>query len=304
MTRTVISQEDHSQSSNTPPVAPPLSKHRHISFTAHYTGYIWYQMGISHPVFATRKGKFLAKLVHPLENWAERHVGGSMRSTLKQRHQMIDAHLSQLIQQHPQLQVLEIASGLSPRSWNFRQKFPELNYRELDLPDMAKIKTQALQQINPDVPEVLTGDIFSESFQDIFENFDHSQPLVIISEGLINYFNLDMLQQLLQGMCNYTQDFPELHYLTDIYPKPVKNKLASFIWSSSRLLKFMSRSAFTFHFQSPQQLSQFFQSAGFEQVKVQQPQLYFSSAPLDNSNEEHLGDLVWMIHAYKKNSVA
>lgn len=35
-----------------------LSAHRHISFTAHYTGYIWYSMGISHPVFATRKGKW------------------------------------------------------------------------------------------------------------------------------------------------------------------------------------------------------------------------------------------------------
>ena len=55
-----------------------LSEHRHISFTAHYTGYIWYSMGISHPVFATRKGKFLARLVHPLESGAEKNVGGSM----------------------------------------------------------------------------------------------------------------------------------------------------------------------------------------------------------------------------------
>ncbi|EOR10657.1 hypothetical protein F896_00075 [Acinetobacter genomosp. 15BJ] len=43
-----------------------LSKHRHISFTAHYTGYIWYQMGISHPALATAKGKTLAALVHPM----------------------------------------------------------------------------------------------------------------------------------------------------------------------------------------------------------------------------------------------
>ena len=280
-----------------------LSKHRHISFTAHYTGYIWYQRGISHPVFATRKGKFLAKLVHPLENWAERHVGGSMRSTLKQRHQMIDAHLTTLIQQHPQLQVLEIASGLSPRSWNFRQKYPELNYRELDLPDMAQIKTQALRQIDHDAPEVLTADIFSDSFQQVFEYFDHSQPLVIISEGLINYFTKDMLHKLLNGMCNYTQNFPELHYLTDIYPEPVKNKLANFIWNCSRLLKLISRSAFTFHFQSPQELTEFFQSAGFEQVQLEQPQLYFSNTSLEKTTTEHLGDLVWMIHAYKKNSV-
>ncbi len=101
-------------------------------------------------------------------------------------------------------------------------------------------------------------------------------------------------------MCNYTQDFPELHYLTDIYPEPVKNKLANFIWNCSRLLKFMSRSAFTFHFQSPQELTQFFQNAGFEQVQLQQPQLYFSNSSLEKTTAEHLGDLVWMVHAYKK----
>ena len=50
-----------------------LSKHRHISFTAHYTGYIWYQMGISHEALATSKGKSLAYLVHPLESWAEKY---------------------------------------------------------------------------------------------------------------------------------------------------------------------------------------------------------------------------------------
>ena len=85
-----------------------LSQHRHISFTAHYTGYIWYQMGISHPAFATTKGKILAKLLHPLESWAERYVGGSMRTTLKQRHQMIDEHLCQLLEQYPSFRFLKL----------------------------------------------------------------------------------------------------------------------------------------------------------------------------------------------------
>ncbi|ANF81026.1 leucine carboxyl methyltransferase [Acinetobacter sp. NCu2D-2] len=280
-----------------------LSQHRHISFTAHYTGYIWYKMGISHPVFATSKGKFLAKLVHPLESWAEKNVGGSMRTTLKQRHQMIDEHLSELIETHPDLQVLEIACGLSPRSWNFRQKYPEINYRELDLPDMAKTKTHALKMIDESSPEVLTGDIFSEELAQVFAVFDPSKPLVIISEGLINYFNLAMLETLLKGINQYGSQFSELHYLSDIYPEPVKNRLANFIWTCSKLLKFMSRSAFTFHFQSPQELKDFFQNTGFQIVEVKQPKLYFSEQPYSKT-EEHLGDLVWMIHAAKKNSVS
>ena len=279
-----------------------LSKHRHISFTAHYTGYIWYSMGISHPVFATSKGRFLAKVLHPLESWAEKHVGGSMRTTLKQRHSIIDDQLTQLIQQHPDLQILEIACGLSPRSWNFRQKFPQITYRELDLPDMAKIKTQALQKLDSEAPEVLTADIFTHDFEKIFHTFDSKHPLVIISEGLINYFDKTLLNKLLQGMTEYGQDFTELHYLTDIYPEPVKNKLANFIWSSSKLLKIMSRSSFTFHFINPQQVQSFFSHAGFNTVDVIQP-LSFSQKE-DTSNvihfqnpEEHGGDLVWVIHA-------
>ncbi|WP_180113537.1 MULTISPECIES: class I SAM-dependent methyltransferase [unclassified Acinetobacter] len=282
-----------------------LSEHRHISFTAHYTGYIWYSMGISHPVFATRKGKFLARLVHPLESWAEKNVGGSMRSTLKQRHAMIDQHLDQLIAQHPQLQVLEIACGLSPRGWNFRTKHPEINYRELDLPDMAKIKTQALKQIDPHAPEVLTGDIFTQDFERIFQSFNPERPLVVISEGLINYFDQTLLNKLLQGITEYGASFQELHYLTDIYPEPVKNRLARFIWASSKLLKVMSRSAFTFHFQSPAELQQFFSHTGFEEVDVVQPALYFPQQQQEqvipfHDAEQHCGDLVWMVHAKTK----
>ena len=279
-----------------------LSEHRHISFTAHYTGYIWYSMGISHPVFATGKGKFLAKILHPLESWAEKHVGGSMRTTLKQRHSIIDQQLTELIAQYPDVQILEIASGLSPRSWNFRQKFPQINYRELDLPDMAKTKTQALQQLDATAPEVLTADIFTQDFERIFQGFDPSRPLVVISEGLINYFDKTMLNQLLQGITEYAQDFSELHYLTDIYPEPVKNKLASFIWSCSKLLKVMSRSAFTFHFVNPAEAQSFFGHAGFNQVQILQPTHYLKNSDSSNviafqNTEEHGGDLVWVIHA-------
>ena len=279
-----------------------LSQHRHISFTAHYTGYIWYSMGISHPVFATSKGRFLAKVLHPLESWAEKHVGGSMRTTLKQRHSIIDDQLTQLIQQHPDLQILEIACGLSPRSWNFRQKFPQITYRELDLPDMAKIKTQALQKLDSEAPEVLTADIFTHDFEKIFHTFDSKHPLVIISEGLINYFDKTLLNKLLQGMTEYGQDFTELYYLTDIYPEPVKNKLANFIWSSSKLLKIMSRSSFTFHFINPPEVQSFFSHAGFNTVDVIQPLSFSLKEDTCNvihfqNSEEHGGDLVWVIHA-------
>lgn len=276
-----------------------LSKHRHISFTAHYTGYIWYQMGISHPALATTKGKTLAALVHPIESWAEKYVGGSMRTTLKQRHTMLDTHLEQLIQRHPNLQVLEIACGLSPRGWWFRQHHSDICYRELDLPDMAATKQAALQQIEPHVDDVLSVDLFTEAFANVFKVFDPKRPLVIISEGLINYFEKPLLQQLIQAIAIYGRDFKELHYLTDLYPEPTQNKLATIIWNSSRLLKLMSRSAFSFHFKTPAEVENFFHEAGFKQVEVLQPKEFFEQTRLENK-EQHLGDLVWMIQATNK----
>lgn len=274
----------------------PLSKHRHISFTAHYTGYIWYQMGISHPALATAKGKTLAALVHPIESWAEKYVGGSMRTTLKQRHTMLDHDLQELIQQYPDIQVLEIACGLSPRGWWFRQHYPNITYRELDLPDMAATKQAALQQIEGEVDDVLSVDLFTETFASAFEVFDPKRPLVIISEGLINYFEKPLLQQLIKSIVTYGQDFKELHYLTDLYPEPTQNKLATIIWNSSRLLKWMSRSAFSFHFKTPAEVESFFYEAGFKEVTIQQPKQFFEQQILEN-NQQHLGDLVWTIKA-------
>lgn len=287
-----------------------LSKHRHISFTAHYTGYIWYQMGISHPLLATSKGKTLAAIANPIENWAEKYIGGSMRTTLKARHQMIDEHLIQLIKQYPDLQVLEIAAGLSPRGWWFKQHYPQVDYRELDLPDMAKEKQQALKQIDPLSPDVLSVDLFTEDFQNAFSVFNQDRPLVVISEGLINYFSKPLLRQLIHSITDYGENFKALHYLTDIYPEPVKNRLAKIIWASSKLLKVISRSAFSFHFISPDEAKSFFYNAGFNTVEVTQPTFYFNHLPnktnhnpeVDDTDamlqkDQHAGDLVWMIHA-------
>ena len=38
-------------------------------------------------------------------------------------------------------------------------------------------------------PEVLSVDLFTEAFAQAFEVFDPNRPLVVISEGLINYFD-------------------------------------------------------------------------------------------------------------------
>lgn len=269
-----------------------LSPHRHISFTAHYTGYIWYQLGWSNAALASRKGHRLVTLMHPLELLMERYVGGSMRSTLRQRHTLIDRQLDRLLDQHPDLQILEIAAGLSPRGWRYRQKYPNLRYVEADLPEMAQAKRVALASIESPPPQIEAVDLFADDLKQLMAQFDLSKPLVIISEGLVNYFNKDSLAQLWGQLAEQLSQFPVGVYLTDLYPEPTQHRLAKLIWNASRLLKVMSRSAFAFHFTSPDELREFINNAGFHQVKVFQPTN--DDAPM---RSDHFGDLVWVIEA-------
>lgn len=275
------------------------SPHRHISFTAHYTGYIWFQEGISHAALASRKGRWLARLVSPFENWAELILGDSMRTTLRQRHHLIDRQLDRFLSLHSDAQVLEIATGLSPRGWRYRQKYPNLVYVEADLPEMAAAKRQALSQIEKPAPRIEAVDLFGEGFQQLLDSFDPKKPLVIISEGLVNYFTKDMLNDLWTRLATGLKQFSIGVYLTDIYPEPVTRRMARLIWNSSKILKVMSRSAFAFHFVSPTEVINAMQSAGFLHSHVFQPSGKETSSKNAKKPDtaEHLGDLVWVIES-------
>lgn len=268
-----------------------LSPHRHISFTAHYTGYIWYLLGISHERFATSKGKHLATLLYPFETLTEKFVGHSVRSTLKLRHRLIDQRLEQLITQHPDLQVVEIAAGLSPRGWRFRQKYPAISYIEVDLPAMAAIKREALKPIDPDA-RIYGCDIFSEQFQQILtRDLDPTRPIAVLSEGLINYFSKDLIGQLSQILTTGFQSFPKGYFISDLYPEPT-HRLAKMIWHSSKLLKILSKSEFKFYFTSPQEARDFFKTHGFKTVQIRQ-----ASGFEHPEEQNHLGDIVWIVDA-------
>lgn len=285
------------------------SPHRHISFTAHYTGYIWFQEGISHPALASRKGHFFANLMAPFESLAEHTIGDSMRTTLRQRHTLIDRRLDYWLSQYPDAQILEIAAGLSPRGWRYRQSHPGLTYVEADLPAMAAAKRQALAAVENPAPHIVGVDLFSDEFTALLDSFDATRPLIIISEGLVNYFTKDMLHELWSVLAQGLARFSHGIYLTDLYPEPVTRRLAKVIWQSSRLLRYFSRSAFAFHFVSPREVQTALLAASFTYVDVMQPHSALpgdSKQQLSNKAAEpttstdpdiHQGDLVWVIEA-------
>ena len=88
-----------------------------ISPTAHYTGYVWYRHGLSHPGLATPEGRALYHAARPF-NFGARSLGGpTLEGFLLARHRAIDALLDQAISSGAVGQVIEVAAGLSPRGW-------------------------------------------------------------------------------------------------------------------------------------------------------------------------------------------
>lgn len=249
-----------------------------ISFTAHYTGYVWQHYGLSAPAFATTQGRLYYQLLRPFEFLARRLIGSDIKTTLLQRHALLDRELERLLSQHPDLQILEIACGLSPRGYRFIQTHPGLRYIEADLPGMLARKRQCLAALGP-IPErhrLVTCNILDHEGEHTLEaviarECDIKRPLVIITEGLVNYFSLPTISRVWARMAQALRAFPLGAYFTDYYPEVDGHRAAGLIRQANSSLRLASRSSFCLHFARDDSAVRHFLQLGFSQAQVLNP---------------------------------
>jgi O-methyltransferase involved in polyketide biosynthesis len=193
-----------------------------ISPTAHYTGETWVRNGLSHPRLATWQGRlFYDTLLLP--NAVSRRLGRpSLDRLLLARHRIIDALLDELIQDGVS-QVIEAACGMSPRGWRFSQRYGDaLTYIEADLPPMARRKREALAQMGSldEHHRVADLDILRAggpgSLEVLAEQMDPTKGLVIITEGLLTYFDDDTVTGLWGRLARMLRPFATGAYLADL----------------------------------------------------------------------------------------
>ncbi|PKM21873.1 MAG: methyltransferase, partial [Gammaproteobacteria bacterium HGW-Gammaproteobacteria-14] len=250
-----------------------------ISFTALYTGHVWYANGLSAPAFHTRRGSLFYHALAPFEYIGGKIAGGNIRTFLLQRHHLIDHLLRDAIENKGVTQVLEIACGLSPRGYRFREQYPHLNYVEADLPDMAARKHRLLsteQRLN-DKHRVVPLNIFSTEGIDALEtvaekSFDRSQPLLVITEGLVNYFSLESINPFWTRLQTLLSQYPSGTYLTDNYPLFHDHPFHKTMKTLGGMLGAASRSQVSFHFGNDTEAQQQFKDCGFQKVTIHNPQ--------------------------------
>lgn len=249
----------------------------HISPSAHYTGYVWYRHRLAEPAFVTGFGRFVHGLLSPI-SWAAR-VGFDLdiEQLLLQRHLQIDAQLTAAIEQDGVTQVVEIACGLSPRGRRFTTRYPQLRYLEADLPAMAARKRGLLgaQGWLGTRHRVRAVDILAEqgeqSLAALFAELDPEQPVVVITEGLVNYFPLALIESFWARLAEQLRGFPQGRYLTELYPDLKEHPRYRQLRWGVGLIGRLTRGDYPLHYSSNEAIAEGFQRCGFRQVQVFDP---------------------------------
>jgi O-methyltransferase involved in polyketide biosynthesis len=154
---------------------------------------------------------------------ASRTFGGpTLEGLLLARHRIIDSILDDLIQAGAS-QVVEAACGMSPRGWRFSERYGErLTYLEADLPAMARRKREALARMGSlsEHHRVAEVDVLREggpgSLASLAAELDPDRGLVIVTEGLLTYFDDETVDELWARLARVLGGFSKGVYLADL----------------------------------------------------------------------------------------
>lgn len=257
-----------------------------ISPTAHYTGYVWFAHGQSHEAFATRTGRLMYQALRGPNLLAHKVNLPTLEGMLLARHRVIDLRLGQAIDAGEIDQIVEVAAGLSPRGWRFRNRYgARITYVEADLPGMIEHKRRILAELGGETPHHRTVEIDAladsgpTSIDAICASLDPRRGTAIITEGLINYFDTPTLLGMWRRFAAALRRFPRNLYLSDLILREGNRTalVVGFQW----LLAAFVRGRVHLHFDSAQAAEDALESAGLTGVLLDPCDLAFELPDLE-----------------------
>ncbi len=253
-----------------------------ISFTALYTGQVWYEHGLSAPFFTSSKSRLMYWGLQPGEKIAALTLGVNSQHLLLQRHHIMNYRIQQLIKDGF-TQILELACGLSPRGYTLTRQHPELNYIEADLPAMAKHKKALLKNNNGfgKHHQVTACNILERGAPNgldyiLDHKLDRNQKTIIITEGLITYFSRETLIPFWKTIASAGKNFKELRYFADCYPAPRKSTHYKMLIGPMKLVGALTRSDLSPLFDSAEHATACLKDTGFNNTITHTPEDYYS----------------------------
>jgi O-methyltransferase involved in polyketide biosynthesis len=109
------------------------------------------------------------------------------------------------------------------------------------------------------------------------------RPTLIITEGLVNYFDLPTISGFWQQLVQLGQIFPAAWYLTDLFPNVPNMAQRPLVKVARTVLGAMTQAQVTVHFTNRESIEKGFGQCGFQQVQVHRPEQFNDLLPLPRS---------------------
>lgn len=252
-----------------------------ISPTAHYTGYVWFAHGHSHPAFVTRTGRAMYRALRAPNALAALAGMPTLEGMLLARHRLIDDRLAHAIEHDGISQVIEVATGLSPRGWRFRERYGDrITYVEADLPAMLANKRRILAELGGERAHHRTQEIDAladdgpHAIAALCAGLDPTRGTAIITEGLVNYFDATTVVGMWRRFAAALRRFPVGRYFSDIMYADDHVLVTGFRY----LLSAFVRSQVHLHFDGDTRALAALREAGFAHPSILHP----ADFPLEN----------------------
>ena len=196
---------------------------------------------------------------------------------LEPRHRAID-YFS--LTKFPHKQIVEFACGLSPRGMTFAEN-PEFLYIESDLPEMLELKKNKIEEVYKKKKvkrpnhKFIPANLFSDDLsQKITPHLNKREKLVVITEGLTIYYDMENLKKILTNIVKLLKDNGGGVFIADVYHE---EDMKRNVFSNSIMklaIKFL-RVKFYCDIDNAEEGESFFRECGFDYVESLNP-LHFA----------------------------
>lgn len=250
-----------------------------VSLTGHFTGQVWCRHDLSPEHLGSDLGRLLYQAQRPFGWISQQIYGSNLESMLLVRHQSLDDMVRAEIERGT-CQIVEIASGLSGRSLRMLESYPDhgLRYIEADLPRMIKWKRDRLTPAQKQDPRLTLCDLNilrlngAMSLPAVLEQYvDPARPVLVITEGLVNYFRLSVIQDFWARLQAELSVYPRSTYLFEIWPRLPAYTESKMLKLGLAAIELLTRQRVPLHFADEQEIAAAMKATGFRQVQVINP---------------------------------
>lgn len=155
------------------------------------------------------------------------HLGIKQTAVLARLSLMFQARyqtINQILQEQRFRQVMELASGISPRGLDWSRQNPGTVYLESDLPTLMRVKAKAMRDSIADDTVLRRGILHCcgvdalnlSSIEDALEYMDPNARLAIVTEGLLLYFNQTEMEHFFDNMRIVLSNHPRAVWIVDM----------------------------------------------------------------------------------------